>query len=523
MNKIGKYIYVLGLSLMSLTTACEDQSTEITSINYERLFSPLNLEARVTNRTNIRLTWTAINGATGYNIELYANDNLTFTGTPIQTIENVTISMLPYTVQGLEGETQYSIRVQATGENISPSKWATASVTTDAEQIFESVTEADLTATSATLRWTAGETATEIVLTPGDITHAVTAEEIAAGAATISGLTSEMEYTAKLMNGTKTRGTATFTTLIDLAGATAIEETDNIVAILTNANDGDAFALYPGTYDIGMLSISKNIEIKAVRSNDRPLVKGAISLSTGASLTMKQIILDGGETTDNYAFGYEAGTFGNLTVDDCEVRNYVKGLFSVSRASDIQDITFKNCLIHDIACSGADFMDCRAGVYKTLTLSNSTVYNSATGRDFIRFDYTNKTEGADQTFPGRTVSIKVSNCTLDGVSNADKRLFYIRFGTPTDCSITFENNLVTNMPNCKRGFTDSSSTPVATFNNNCYYNTINLTSAAAEGKGKYYDTTGKTLDPGYKDAANGDFTVSNEDVIYYQIGDPRWY
>ena len=38
-----------------------------------------------------------------------------------------------------------------------------------------------------------------------------------------------------------------------------------------------------------------------------------------------------------------------------------------------------------------------------------------------------------------------------------------------------------------------------------------------------FDTEGTTLDPGYKDAANGDFTLSNEDLIYEQIGDPRWF
>ena len=80
MNRLKKYTFVLGLALAALTTACEDQSEEITSIDYSRLFAPINVEARVTNRTNVQLTWTPTKGATAYNIELFANDSLTFTG-----------------------------------------------------------------------------------------------------------------------------------------------------------------------------------------------------------------------------------------------------------------------------------------------------------------------------------------------------------------------------------------------------------------------------------------------------------
>lgn len=39
------------------------------------------------------------------------------------------------------------------------------------------------------------------------------------------------------------------------------------------------------------------------------------------------------------------------------------------------------------------------------------------------------------------------------------------------------------------------------------------------------DVSGKytTLDPGFKDLENGDFTLSNEDLIYEKIGAPKWY
>ena len=75
---------------------------------------------------------------------------------------------------------------------------------------------------------------------------------------------------------------------------------------------------------------------------------------------------------------------------------------------------------------------------------------------------------------------------------------------------------------CGRGFSDSGNTAIPTFGNNNYFNTTNFISNDG-GTAKFFDEKGTALDPGYKDAANGDFTLSNEDLIYYQVGDPRWY
>ena len=66
----------------------------------------------------------------------------------------------------------------------------------------------DIRPTSVTLRWIPGRVINQIKLEPGGIIHAVTAEEVAAGAANIEGLTGSTKYTATL-NGTKVRTTIT--------------------------------------------------------------------------------------------------------------------------------------------------------------------------------------------------------------------------------------------------------------------------------------------------------------------------
>lgn len=525
MNYMKTNKYLLGLAMAALTfTACEDQSEEITSIEYERYFAPINVSARVQNRTDVRLTWTPSQGATSYNVELFANDSLTFAGTAALSFSGITNEEIPYVVSGLDGETKYSARIQAVGEDASKtSKWSGVYFKTDAEQILEAVTEEDLTYNSVTLRWPAGRTATEIIISPADVpAHQVTAEEIAAGAATITGLKAETEYTATLMNGEKTRGTQTFTTLIDLGGAIAIEPTDDFVAMLEAAQDGDAFALYPGTYSVpgesgvGKIAISSNIEIKAVRPSDRPIINGCITMHNGASLTLSQVVLDGTGTDGSQAIDFkEAATYDKVIISDCEIKNYTKGVYYVNVAATINELTFDNCLIHDIVCDGGDMFDCRAGYIASLNLIENTIWNSCAARDFVRYD------DKSGDFPGAAPVITIDHNTIDGVSNnSSRRLLYVRF---KGNSITFTNNMVSNMPDCGRGFSDQGNTAEPTFRNNNYFNTKNLVADGGEAKAKFFDTTGTTLDPGYKDAANGDFTLSHEDLIYNQVGAPRWY
>ena len=223
-------LLMLGLATLALAS-CGDVADEITSIIYGRNFSPTNLEARVVNRTNVRLTWTPVEGATSYNIEVFANDSLSFQGTPEKTITGITNAQIPYTVTGLYGQTQYSFRVQAVTEGAESrnSKWSGAYAKTESEQILFSVTDDDITATTVTLRWPAGEAADLLTLNPGNITHTVTAAEVAAGAATVTGLSPETTYTATLSRQGKVRGKVEFTTAIDLGGAIAVNPGERMV------------------------------------------------------------------------------------------------------------------------------------------------------------------------------------------------------------------------------------------------------------------------------------------------------
>ena len=72
---------LLGLSLG--LTSCDSPMEEIKDIIFDRVFSPIGLEAKNIGESNATLNWTASSGVKSYQVEVYADDSLTFTGSPI--------------------------------------------------------------------------------------------------------------------------------------------------------------------------------------------------------------------------------------------------------------------------------------------------------------------------------------------------------------------------------------------------------------------------------------------------------
>ena len=67
-------------------------------------------------------------------------------------------------------------------------------------------------------------------------------------------------------------------------------------------------------------------------------------------------------------------------------------------------------------------------------------------------------------------------------------------------------------------FSQDAKTDNLIFNNNNYFNTPSLVVNPDGGSGKVFDTTGLSLNPEFKDAANNDFTITNETLIDKNIG-----
>lgn len=516
---------MLGIALLFLATGCSDPMDEITSLILGRNLSPVGLEARITNKTDVVLTWELAQGPTGYVIEGYANDSLSFEGTPAMTMK-VSAKDVPVTIKGLDGETKYSFRIKAVteGDADKDSKWSGVYVMTDAEQIINTPAETDIKAHSINIHWPQGQEAQKIVVTDdeGNIAaeHMITAEEIAAGMATIEGLSPETHYTATMYraNG-KQRGKITFTTAIELAeNDILVKEGESLTDAIAAAPADARLVVMPGNYMtkneegvVSEITINKNITIKGLRQNQHPVINGRFVITDGASLSLDQVTLDGTGTSGDQAFVYKAdGTYEQLNITNSEIKNFVKGFFYINVVAQVNLINIDNCIISKIDCNGGDMFDSRKGSYKKFTLTNSTIYNSCDARDMIRMD------DASKNFTGVSPEILVSHCTLNGVSNNNsKRLLYVRYAGH---SITFTDNLITNTDGI---FSNQSKTAQPTFGNNNYFKAPGFFTGGSDIS-LIFDDGGAKLDPQYANADAGDFTVKNEDVKFKKYGDPRW-
>ena len=105
----NKYISIFALIAVAIFSfSCtDDRADELTSIDYERLFSPIDVSALVINRVDSRIDWAPNEEVESYTLEVFANDNLTFAGTPVRVIEDVKASQIPYTISELEGEVAF--------------------------------------------------------------------------------------------------------------------------------------------------------------------------------------------------------------------------------------------------------------------------------------------------------------------------------------------------------------------------------------------------------------------------------
>lgn len=492
--------------------ACSDRDELITETQFDRLFMPSKLETRIQNKTNVRISWECLSKVDSYAIELFENDaNMNFEGTPSMT---TTATESPYVITGLLGETVYSVRIKAISET-KESKWNMTTFNTDAEQILNTVAPEDLEATKVILRWTAGQVATSIVLTPedgsADINYTVTANDIAAGAATITGLTGEIKYTAKLYNNDKVRGTITFTTPVDIGNATLVEEDDDLVAMLTAATEGEVFAIMPGEYALGEFTVTKSIALKGVRPADKPIVKGSFTISsTVTSLGLNAIILDG---NNSFSFPFNANNanckIDDITIVDCTIQDYTQRIIYSNSASSIGDMTIRNSIIKNIG-TGGDTFDIRAGSFSSLTVENCTFTTGI--RSLLRMQVTSDVAFKNCTF------YKI--CTVDSKDNSG--FFRISGGTLEVSKCLFVGTGVDSPTNASSGNWAKSGNIKATttYSSNYYYDCKNI------WVGQYTDSKAvdaTEADPKFKDAANGDFTLGNEDLSYNKIGDSRWW
>ena len=174
-------------------------------------------------------------------------------------------------------------------------------------------------------------------------------------------------------------------------------------------------------------------------------------------------------------------------------------------------IVMNNTIVDGVANSEGDGFDLRGGALTSLTVTNSTFSNGI--RSFVRC----QVQG-DLTFRNCTF---YNLCTIDHKDNTG--LFRVEKdgSTLTVTNCLFYGIGLESPTNANSGVWARADKLKAeeTYSNNYYFNCPNLWTNAHEAG---HDRVATEADPGFVDAANGDFTITNEDMIYEEVGDPRW-
>jgi hypothetical protein len=400
-------IYSCVFFLMALTgfSSCKEGITEeINVLEVNRAFSPTGLSATIVNKTGVRLTWNAVNNASTYSIEVF--EAADFSGTPVKSINNVTIAQLPYTVSGLAGDKQYAIRVRAIGDGIENSKYITANIKTEPEQIFQDIAPGKLSSVSVTLNWPVGENATSITLSPGGINRTLTPAEVSAGEVTFSGLTPKTTYTATLFLNSAIRGTKVFTTPAQLptgADVVILGANDDLAAMIAAATKSTRFVILEGSKYNADLPVNVPAGINISIIGEVAAVKPIVSFTqfvlptSGGKLHFENVDLTayakGDETTTRRQYIINQSTASNMdevSFDNCNIRNFVNSPLRIQSSNPIviDKVIVNNCIIDNIGIADAGpgtgnyafiHSNVATGKINNITLTNNTFSNLGYG------------------------------------------------------------------------------------------------------------------------------------------------
>ena len=234
-SKITK-LYILGAMLLltfATLVSCEDANDWKTDSAYDRLFMPSGLSISAT-ATEAELSWKSTPGTQYYIIEL-STDSLYglkngYTANSQILGEDGSIKSSPYQITDLNNSTKYFIRIKGCADNVASSNWAYLSnvfFETKSENILNPITDADTGEDYITLTWQAGLAVTQVTVQESigttesgaplyaeAVVIDLTAEDIANGTITITGLKESTAYLFSIYNNTTLRGSRLTTTAI---------------------------------------------------------------------------------------------------------------------------------------------------------------------------------------------------------------------------------------------------------------------------------------------------------------------
>ena len=519
-----------------MAASCSDQFEEVTDISLTRCLQPLNLSAKVSQGQNVTFGWDVSKDAESYLLEIYSDEAMT---EPVFT-EEIDPANVPVT-KCLDVDMEYWFRVQSRNSRKDDSKWAVyaKSIKTFAVKSNLYMELAGRDANSISLAWTPDPEVDRIeyCVNGAEETqiYELSAEDIAAGTASITNLTPSTEYDLVLYFSSANRGEVVAWTMPDPNGLTVVTTS---AALAQGITDGANMLLKMegSPYTIGAdlakgLDASKGFKIYGEGSPDgaMPVIFGCLNITDsfdGGDIYIEGVVCNGSEQTCGFLIQHKEGSAADgiavksIVYKNCEICAYSKGLlYEWGKTLKIGELRFDSCYIHDVNADGTvggDGIDLRqASEIAKLSIVNNTIANGF--RTFLRID-ANPVIG-DVVFENNTL---MNLSFVDNTNNGG----IIAFQT-TPASFSFKKNLFLNMPekstltreNTK--YKDGDNLNLAASDNwfwNCnetFFNSIFSIGQAG----------GKTLlaDPCYN-AKAGQFNIlGNSEIAGAGIGASKWW
>lgn len=440
-----------------LFAGCADVDDVIEDIPYSRTLTPLNFEAEVVASvgTSITFSWSSVANADSYVLEVFAGIDSTdddgkeivvepdyATALPDYTFD-LNPDEVPFTIADMTVDKSYYARVRAVAASIAGSHWAylTDYVSTSAVRSNLNPVVKERTQTAVTINWDDTEDKTDltsvrcepVVAAEGleTVTFPLTDEEKEACSFTVSDLAVCTNYKFTLLFGKSgSRGYVTAWTRPDTEGTTRIESSEAFVNAISSAdgdlklllayNDGATYDLTPimpmnekeGIFDPYMFGYGLEIYGESSEDGRKPVVKGALSLTSGATkVHFEDVALDGGNNIGVFIVVNKDVAMTDAEFINCDMAGFTKGIWNSVAGCSVDNLIYDGVYVHDVNnqvkvgdANGGDLIDIRGGAYKKVEIKNSTFY--ACARTFLQISGAGLTVG----------TIDVRNCTFNQVT-----------------------------------------------------------------------------------------------------------
>ena len=523
--------------------SCTSVTDELTELSLTRCLEPLNLDYTISNGDSVIFSWDLVTGSDKFALQI-AKDSCAFTDKDgklyASVVKDTSISadQVPCGVQ-LDPDQTYYFRVQAQVSDNSKefSKWSVYidSIATYAVRSNLNPKVTGRTATSLTLSWDQDPEVTHIFYTPRDGEQArydLTADDIKAGSATVSGLTASTNYTVGLYFQSANRGELSLYTMPAFDGSEAVvSDLAGLQAAFADKAPKVRLTMDGSPYELGQVDLLGDMEIYGEEAADgtRPVILGEVHINTAAldHFYSEGIEWNGNESEFGFAIQLKNGggrkdvQIGSITFKNSTLTGYSKGImYEWGQNMTLNSYLVDGCTISNIPGSGGDGFDLRQATTTlgNLTIQNSTIYNSF--RTFIRLDADVKVSGVI-TLQNNTI---MGLCTVDNSTN-NRGVIGLRTAEAAG-KVFVNDNIFLNMTDFSTIISASEANLGASdmsFAGNYFYNVAETffndkcsESAAIAGGGSVLGS-----DPCYN-SEGLIFNITNSNVLSAGAGDPRW-